>query len=298
MPKKTIKKGEIMKILFCTDGSKISFNALKNIAYWIKQATIDTICVIDWNILPAEITIDEENFSFSCANVADTILDYAEEEIKNLGLQLGNRIKNCGSAIESILEQSEKEKYDLILMGSHGKKGIQKWLGSVSQEIINSSKISDYIAKKENNKKKVLFTTDGTECSLSVIGEIISDIELSDKEIHICMVNEDPNLLFLEGTLDTNWLLDIQKQQYMYASNAIESIKKIIESRGIEINQSAILTGIPAQEIINYAKNNEIDLIILGSRNKSKMDRFLMGSVSKRILENVVSDIWLVRCES
>ena len=287
-----------MKILFCTDGSKISFNALKNIAYWIKQATIDTICVIDWNILPAEITIDEENFSFSCANVADTILDYAEEEIKNLGLQLGNRIKNCGSAIESILEQSEKEKYDLILMGSHGKKGIQKWLGSVSQEIINSSKISDYIAKKENNKKKVLFTTDGTECSLSVIGEIISDIELSDKEVHICMVNEDPNLLFLEGTLDTNWLLDIQKQQYMYASNAIEAIKKIIESRGIEVNQSAILTGIPAQEIINYAKNNEIDLIILGSRNKSKMDRFLMGSVSKRILENVVSDIWLVRCES
>lgn len=287
-----------MKILFCTDGSKISFNALKNIAYWIKQATIDTICVIDWNILPAEITIDEENFSYSCANVADTILDYAEEEIKNLGLQLGNRIKNCGSAIESILEQSEKEKYDLILMGSHGKKGIQKWLGSVSQEIINSSKISDYIAKKENNKKKVLFTTDGTECSLSVIGEIISDIELSDKEVHICMVNEDPNLLFLEGTLDTNWLLDIQKQQYMYASNAIESIKKIIESRGIEVNQSTILTGIPAQEIINYAKNNEIDLIILGSRNKSKMDRFLMGSVSKRILENVVSDIWLVRCES
>lgn len=287
-----------MKILFCTDGSKISFNALKNIAYWIKQATIDTICVIDWNILPAEITIDEENFSFSCANVADTILDYAEEEIKNLGLQLGNRIKNCGSAIESILEQSEKEKYDLILMGSHGKKGIQKWLGSVSQEIINSSKISDYIAKKENNREKVLFTTDGTECSLSVIGEIISDIELSDKEVHICMVNEDPNLLFLEGTLDTNWLLDIQKQQYMYASNAIESIKKIIESRGIEVNQSAILTGIPAQEIINYAKNNEIDLIILGSRNKSKMDRFLMGSVSKRILENVVSDIWLVRCES
>lgn len=287
-----------MKILFCTDGSKISFNALKNISYWIKQATIDTICVIDWNILPAEITIDEENFSFSCANVADTILDYAEEEIKNLGLQLGNRIKNCGSAIESILEQSEKEKYDLILMGSHGKKGIQKWLGSVSQEIINSSKISDYIAKKENNKKKVLFTTDGTECSLSVIGEIISDIELSDKEVHICMVNEDPNLLFLEGTLDTNWLLDIQKQQYMYASNAIEAIKKIIESRGIEVNQSTILTGIPAQEIINYAKNNEIDLIILGSRNKSKMDRFLMGSVSKRILENVVSDIWLVRCES
>ena len=106
----------------------------------------------------------------------------------------------------------------------------------MGKEIINSSKISDYIAKEENNKKKVLFTTDGTECSLSVIEKIISDMELSDKEVHICMVNEDPNLLFLEGTLDTNWLLDIQKQQYMYASNSIEAIKQIIESKGIEVN--------------------------------------------------------------
>ena len=116
-----------MKILFCTDGSKISFNALKNISQWIKEATIDTICVIDWNILPDEINIEDKNFSHSCANVADTILDYAEDEIYKLGMHIGKRIKNCGSAIESILEQAEKENYDLILMGSHGKKGIQKW---------------------------------------------------------------------------------------------------------------------------------------------------------------------------
>lgn len=287
-----------MKILFCTDGSKISFNALKNISQWIKEATIDTICVIDWNILPDEINIEDKNFSHSCANVADTILDYAEDEIYKLGMHIGKRIKNCGSAIESILEQAEKENYDLILMGSHGKKGIQKWLGSVSQEIINSSKISNYISKEENKKEKVLFTTDGTNCSLTVIDKVIKEINLENKEIHICMVNEDPNFLFLEGTLDTNWLLDIQKQQQIYASKAIEEISQIIEKQGYPIIKNSILTGIPVQEIINYAKTNDIDLIILGSRNKSKMDRFLMGSVSKRVLENVTSDIWLVRCES
>ena len=149
-----------MKILFCTDGSKISFNALYYISAWIKSAVIDTICVIDWSFLPDEITVEEENFTYSCANVADTILDYAEEEIKKLGLIIGNRIKSCGSAIDSILEQAESDDYDLILMGSHGKKGIQKWLGSVSQEIINSSKISDYIAKEQNNRKKLLLTTE------------------------------------------------------------------------------------------------------------------------------------------
>ena len=287
-----------MKILFCTDGSKISFNALYNISAWIKSAVIDTICVIDWSFLPDEITVEEENFTYSCANVADTILDYAEEEIKKLGLIIGNRIKSCGSAIDSILEQAESEDYDLILMGSHGKKGIQKWLGSVSQEIINSSRISDYIAKEQNNRKKLLLTTDGTKCSLEIISKILPDLKLENKEIHICMVNEDPNFLFLDGALDTNWLIEIQKQQHKYAASAIKDMQSLLQEQNIKINETVILTGIPAQKIIDYARTNEIDLIVLGSKNKSKLDRFLTGSVSKRVLENVVSDIWLARCEN
>lgn len=286
-----------MRVLFCTDGSKISFNALKNISGWVKNAEIDTICVIDWSFLPDEISIEEENFTYSCANTADTILDYAEEEIKKLGMIPKERIKSCGAAIESILEQSEQKDYDLILMGSHGKKGLQKWLGSVSQEIINSSKISDYIAKEENNRKKLLLTTDGTGCSLEIINSIIPEMNLEEKEIHICMVNEDPNLLFLDGTLDTNWLLDIQRQQQRYAARAIEDIRSMLAKHNIRVNETAMLTGIPAQKIIDYARINDIDLIVLGSRNKSKLDRFLTGSVSKRVLENVVSDIWLIRCK-
>ncbi len=286
-----------MRVLFCTDGSKISFNALKNISGWVKNAEIDTICVIDWSFLPDEISIEEENFTYSCANTADTILDYAEEEIKKLGMMPKERIKSCGAAIESILEQSEQKDYDLILMGSHGKKGLQKWLGSVSQEIINSSKISDYIAKEENNRKKLLLTTDGTGCSLEIINSIIPEMNLEEKEIHICMVNEDPNLLFLDGTLDTNWLLDIQRQQQRYAARAIEDIRIMLAKHNVVVNETAMLTGIPAQKIIDYARINDIDLIVLGSRNKSKLDRFLTGSVSKRVLENVVSDIWLIRCK-
>lgn len=286
-----------MKILFCTDGSKISFNSIKNISHWVKGATVDTICVIDWSFLPDEISIEEENFSYSCANIADTILDYAEEEIQKLGLQCGIRIKNCGSAIESILEQADKQDYDLILMGSHGKKGVQKWLGSVSQEIINSSKLSCYIAKEENKHGRLLVTTDGTSCSCGIIKEILPNLNLDEKEIHIVMVNDDPNLLFLDGTLDTNWILDIQKQQNIYASKAIKDIDRIFADYGVETYKSSILTGNPAQKIINYAKDNEINLIVLGSQNKSRLDKFLTGSVSKRVLENVVSDIWLARCK-
>jgi len=285
-----------MKILFCTDGSKISYGALRNISGWVKNAIIDTICVIDWSFLPDEINLEQPNFTSSCANVADTIINHAQKIISELGFENGKRIKNCGSAIETILETTESNDYDLILMGSNGKKGIQKWLGSVSQEIINNSSISDYISKEQNSKNKLLLTTDGTECSAGIIENILPDLNLEDKEIHICMVNEDPQLLFIEGAVDSNWISDIQKQQNIYAANAIKRIEKILNNHNIQISHKVILSGNPAQKIIDYAKENKIDLTILGSRNKSKIDRFLTGSESKRILENTMSDVLLIRC--
>ena len=285
-----------MKILFCTDGSKISYNAVKNLSGWIKDAVIDTICIIDWSFLPDEVNLEAHDFTSSCANVADTILDYAQNLIKEYGFKSGEKIKNCGSAIESILEHLNSSHYDLILMGSNGKKGLQKWLGSVSQEIINSSKISDYISKRENNKTRLLLTTDGSECSAGIIESVLPQIDFENKEIYLCTVYEDPKLLFLDGNLDQNWILDIQKEQHRYAQNTIQSIKNIIAKYNVEVCESFILSGNPSQEIIKLAKSKDIDLIVLGSRNKSLADRFLTGSESKRILENTSSDVWLVRC--
>ena len=92
-----------MKALFCTDGSKISFKALKNFSGWQKEAIIDVICIIDWTFLPDEVSIGEDGFANSCANVADSILDYAEKEIKSLNMNLGRKIKHCGSAMDSII---------------------------------------------------------------------------------------------------------------------------------------------------------------------------------------------------
>ena len=286
-----------MRILFCTDGSKISFDALRNISKWVNDAIIDVICVIDWSFLSDEVSIEADGFAMSCANIADTILEYAEKEVEFLNLKLGKKIKNCGSAVESILEQSEKEKYDLILMGSHGKKGIQKWLGSVSQEVLNSSKITDYISREANNRKRILFTTDGSKCSIGIIQKLLPMLNLENKEIYVCMVVEDPNLLFLEGTLDTNWLLEIEKQQELYAAHAVKDIQTVLEDSNITANETVILRGIPAQKIIDYSKTNEIDLIILGAHNKSRLDKFLTESVSKRVLSNVKSDVMLVKCD-
>ncbi len=284
-----------MKILFCTDGSKISFNALKNFSNWVDNAIVDSICIIDWSFLPEEVSIESSGFATSCANIADNILNYAENEIKTYGLTPGERIKHCGGAVETIIEQIKNDNYDIVVMGSHGKKGIQKWLGSVSRDVIDNNIVSSYVSKRANSGKKLLITIDGFQDAIDAIEEQLLRLNLEEKEIYVCMVNEDPNLLFLEGNIDSNWLIQIQKNQEQYAARKLGRIRSFLSEKKIQIIESAILIGIPAQEILNYAKAKSIDLIITGTKSKKKLDAFLTGSVSRRVLENTTADVMIVK---
>lgn len=284
-----------MRILFCTDGSKISFNALNNFSKWSKGAIVDVICVIDWSFLPDEVSIQEDGFATSCANVADSILDFAEKEISKSNLILGDKIKRCGESVDSIIEQSERESYDLIVVGSHGKRGLRKWLGSVSREVLNESVTSTYISKHQNTAKRILFATDGTDNSMKAVTQAIKYINLNDKKIYICIVLENPNLLFLEGTLDSNWFLEIEHQQNIHAEKILKNVKTKLEEYNLPVEKSVILSGMPAEKINDFATKEEIDLIVTGTRHKEKSARYFQSSVSKRVLDITSADVMIVK---
>lgn len=280
-----------MHVLFCTDGSKISFNALHNFAKWTKGAVVDVICVIDWTFLPDEVSIEMDGFANSCANVADGILDFAQKEIAKTNLIFGQGIKRCGEAVDSVLEQIDKEKYDVILLGSHGKKGIQRWLGSVSRDVVNSSDVSSYVSKYENRAKKILFATDGTDNSKLAVTNSIKYLNLNGKEIYICVVNENPNLLFLEGAMDSHWLLEIETQQLKNADRIIKDVKSKLEEYSLPVEKDAVISGIPAEKIVDFIREEQIDLVVMGTRKKAK----IRGSVSRRVLEITSADVFIVK---
>lgn len=283
-----------MKVLFCTDGSEISQNALHNASQFIKNAVIDPICVIDWSFLPSEMNIDSSSYSKVYENVADGVLQSAEELIQGKGFTVGTKIKSCGSAVEGILEQIEAEDYDLIILGSHGKKGIQKWLGSVSRQVISNSIIPVFVSKKRTQNKKIMFTIDGSEQAFNAIKKAIKILELKGKEIYAISVKESPELLPVEATLDRNWLDSIEKQQKIHATKAINRAKSMLEEEDIEVQNEIILTGHPAQKIIEFAEKEKIDLIVMGARTKTDLSKLLLGSVSKRVLENTDCDVLII----
>ncbi len=283
-----------MNVLFCTDGSKISYNSIINFSSWVKDFSLDILSVVDWSCLPDSISIENSEFATQCSTSANVILDYAETYLKEMGLNVAQKIKICGEAVDTILDLVDSGKYDFVVLGSHGKKGIQKWLGSVSQEVASSANISSYISKNINNRKKVLFAVDNSELSAKVVLNSLNFLNLEDKEIYLATVYEVPDYLFLEGNVDSTWILEIEKKQEQASRLLLNSFEKSFIEKGFEVKDKLIFRGVPSQEIINFSNKKDIDLVVTGIRTRKHLSKFLLGSVSKRILENVKSDVLVV----
>lgn len=283
-----------MNVLFCTDGSKISYNSIINFSFWVKDFSLDILSVVDWSCLPDSVSIENSEFASQCSTSANVILDYAETYLKEMGLNVAQKIKICGEAVDTILDLVDSGKYDFVVLGSHGKKGIQKWLGSVSQEVASSANISSYISKNINNRKKVLFAVDNSELSAKVVLNSLNFLNLEDKEIYLATVYEVPDYLFLEGNVDSTWILEIEKKQEQASRLLLNSFEKSFIEKSFEVKDKLIFRGVPSQEIINFSNKEDIDLVVTGIRTRKHLSKFLLGSVSKRILENVKSDVLIV----
>ena len=283
-----------MNVLFCTDGSKISYNSIINFSSWVKDFSLDILSVVDWSCLPDSISIENSEFASQCSTSANVILDYAETYLKEMGLNVAQKIKICGEAVDTILDLVDSGKYDFVVLGSHGKKGIQKWLGSVSQEVASSANISSYISKNINNRKIVLFAVDNSELSAKVVLNSLNFLNLEDKEIYLATVYEVPDYLFLEGNVDSTWILEIEKKQEQASRLLLNSFEKSFVEKSFQVKDKLIFRGVPSQEIINFSNKKDIDLVVTGIRTRKHLSKFLLGSVSKRILENVKSDVLIV----
>lgn len=66
---------------------------------------------------------------------------------------------------------------------------------------------------------------------------------------------------------------------------AVSYMEKAAKDTGLQV-ESVLLEGHPAEEIVNFAEKNGMDLIIIGSLGKSKVERFLIGSISEKVIRN------------
>jgi nucleotide-binding universal stress UspA family protein len=80
-------------------------------------------------------------------------------------------------------------------------------------------------------------------------------------------------------------------------SEATEYLDRVVarfQSNGIKV-QSNLLNGRVADELIDYIKESDADLIIIASHGRSGISRWIYGSIAEKLLRSVCMPILMVR---
>ena len=145
--------------------------------------------------------------------------------------------------------------------------------------------------------KKMLIAYDGSEASKKAVDMAI---KCSHKEDELTLLTVIPAELvessFTKMLLPTIDLSSIVKSG-SFKDKAAESLSKIVKEieYNVEKVNIAVETGDPADEILLGAKKHEADLIVLGYKGFGKEGRFLLGSVTDKVVRHASVSVLVVR---
>jgi len=143
--------------------------------------------------------------------------------------------------------------------------------------------------------RKILIATDGSENARFAVDAGIELARLSGAKIRAVYVIDI--FAYSSTPKDPRWEEAMYAQFRELGKEAVSYAESAAEDAGVEA-KTLILEGHPAEEILNFAEKEDIDVIVVGSLGKTDIERFLIGSVSEKVVRNAKVPVFVVHAKS
>jgi nucleotide-binding universal stress UspA family protein len=219
-----------------------------------------------------------------------------------------------GNPGEQIIKYAFERKPDLIVLGAKGLRGtIRIFLGGVAQQVVEYAPCPVLIVRAPHiEAKRILFVTDGSAHSkyaIKHLGLCPIPAEANVTILHVMPPEMTPDMLLRYQPYGIDSLppvLTDEVQQGLIARTIEEKElgEELLKGTLNEFSKlkikakTVLLRGDSATEILNYADENQIDLIIAGSRGLSQMSSWFLGSVSSKLTHYAKCSVLIVRMPS
>lgn len=145
--------------------------------------------------------------------------------------------------------------------------------------------------------KKMIIAYDGSDASKKAID---TALQCADKEDEITLLTIIPAEL-AESSFTKMLLPTIDFSQIVksgtFKEKAMESLSKVAKEIESEVKKVDIVveSGDPADEILMVAKRLQVDIILIGYKGYGKEGRFLLGSVTDKVVRHAGVSVLVVR---
>jgi nucleotide-binding universal stress UspA family protein len=287
---------KITKILFPTDFSETANHALRHALGLVEQQNAELIVqhVVDdyfgphthWASL-FDVHELQKELDFHIET------EMQKEVPRSTGMKLRPIISKGKPELE-IVKLAEKEKPDLIVMGPAKSAVTNRVMGQAKQPVLAVPLRSGPM--RPDGVHRILVTTDFSDGSKRVLEYAFDLKDQTGSELYLLYVIETGAAMyfgvqqgtFLEGRKDTiakmsewaqNMLLNVTPQKYVKDS----SVHRLVR------------VGAAADVISTVAKEFDVDVVVVGTREHGAAHQYLIGSTADKILRKVDAPVLTVR---
>jgi nucleotide-binding universal stress UspA family protein len=238
----------------------------------------------------------------------DHRLEECSEAIVQAKERLGSHFETInveqktGHTADVIIHEAETEHSDLIVLGARGLNAVERFLlGSTSEKVAKYAPCSVLLSHRSshgetrptNDRLRILLTCDSSEASLESVRQLAAlpldgSVEIQLLTVHTTVSAYRQDIIQKMSEL---W----QKEQEE-AQACLEKAASELKAAGAEHVEIRLAEADDvSSEIISTAGKWNADIIMVGNTGRHRVDRFLLGSVSKRVTRHAPCSVWISR---
>jgi nucleotide-binding universal stress UspA family protein len=276
-----------MNVLVATDGSKYGQWGLNWVAKLplVEPPNVTALHVLDGAAfrLPFRTKLEIQRMEARSART----LRKAKKQLTLLKLK-GTVRKEQGLVAPVILKRAPKRN-GLLVVGSQGLNALDRFtLGSVSTNLIHHATCSVLVVKDEAAPlRRITLATDGSDASAKALAFVLTKFQPNRSTgkgrqvpIHVSVIHVMPFVKYPGLKEATHKLIEPSVRKLLKAGFTAEPVCQL---------------GKPAEEIMKVASKQHADLIVMGAKGLAAIDRFLLGSVSTRVVQHSSCSVLVVR---
>lgn len=190
---------------------------------------------------------------------------------------------------DTILEAAEAEGVDLIVTGTHGREGLSHViLGSVAEAVVRRADRPVLTVRTEAPEapdvQRMLAPVDFSEPSKTAL-RFAKDVAAAFRaRLDLLFVAEARTVpVFSDTGIPRLNTLKMDPEIVKDAGRALEQLNGNVGGPDVEAH-GHVAEGTVPEQIVRFAATHEVDLIVLATRGLSGLDRWLLGSVTQRVV--------------
>ena len=273
------------------DGATEVLHHVGEIAHWA-DATVHVLYVADTT--RDSVTIVEGQARDALVEQGEEIVDEAEKTLRTIGVDYESDVVQ-GNPAPTIVDYAERYDHDLIVMSTHGREGLSRFLiGSVSEKVVRLSSVPVLTARMQPDEQfefpyeNILIPTDGSTSAINAARHGFALAAALDATVHLLSVVDDTSL----GP-DVRSTVSGQEREQA-TTEAFDNLVSQMEHDVANVVRH-VEPGAPIGGIIDCIESNDIHVVVMGTTGRSGTDRILLGSVAEKTVRSAPVPVITVR---